>query len=148
LEQDDAEGVWKCEIEPNLHDFSSKMFESVCLDYLYSLNKSSNLPFRISRAGRFWGKMNKVIDGKHVSIATEIDILATDKGKNNYIFGECKFKKEKFDLGELRKLQEKFCFQGNVFYYLFALSGFTDAVLQAKALNHNITLVTPADMIQ
>lgn len=147
LERDDAEGVWRSEIEPNLHDFSSKTFENVCLDYLYLLNKAGKLPFRISTAGRFWGKVNKVIDGKSVSVALEIDILASDKAKNNFILGECKFKNEKFDLGELRKLQEKFCFKGNVYYYLFALSGFTDAVYQAKATDHNIALVSPADMI-
>ncbi|MCR5456642.1 MAG: ATP-binding protein [Clostridiales bacterium] len=148
LERDDAEGVWNNEIEPNLHDFSSKMFENVCLDYLYSLNKTGNLPFRISNAGRFWGKSTKVIDGKPFSVAVEIDILATDKANNSFIMGECKFKNEKFDLSELRKLQEKFCFKGDVYYYLFALSGFTDAVVKAKEANDNITLVTPEEIFK
>ena len=146
LERDDAEGVWYNEVEPNLHDFSSKAFENVCLDYLYLLNKSGRLPFRMSTAGRFWGKTNKVVDGKPVSLPIEIDILAADKGRNNYIVGECKFKNEKFDLGELKKLQEKFRFKGNAYYYLFALSGFTDAVLREAASDKNTMPLTLSDV--
>ncbi len=146
LERDDAEGVWYSEIESNLHDYSSKAFENVCLDYLYILNKSGSLPFRMSTAGRFWGKTNKVIDDKTVSVPIEIDILAADKGKNNYIVGECKFRNEKFDLSELKKLQEKFCFKGNAYYYLFALSGFTDAVKQEASSLKNITLLTLSEI--
>lgn len=146
LERDDAEGVWYNEVEPNLHDFSSKAFEDVCLDYLYILNKSNKLPFRMSTAGRFWGKTNKVIDGKPTSIAIEIDILAADKGKNNYILGECKFKNETFDLGELKKLQQKFYFKGTPYYYLFALSGFTDAVKNEASTQNNISLFTLLDL--
>lgn len=146
LERDDAEGVWYNEVEPNLHDFSSKAFEDVCLDYLYILNKSNKLPFRMSTAGRFWGKTNKVIDGKPTSIAIEIDILAADKGKSNYILGECKFKNETFDLGELKKLQQKFYFKGTPYYYLFALSGFTDAVKNEASTQNNISLFTLSDL--
>ena len=148
LERDDAEGVWYNEIEPNLHDFSSKAFETVCLDYLYLLNKSNKLPFRISTAGRFWGKANKKTDNKPISVPIEIDILAADKGKNNYIMGECKFRNEQFDLSELKKLQEKFCFKGSSYYYLFALSGFTDAVKQEAKIKSNISLITLSDMFQ
>lgn len=146
LERDDAEGVWYNEVEPNLHDFSSKAFEDVCLDYLYILNKSNKLPFRMSTAGRFWGKTNKVIDGKPTSIAIEIDILAADKGKSNYILGECKFKNETFDLGELKKLQQKFYFKGTPYYYLFALSGFTAAVKNEASTQNNISLLTLSDL--
>ena len=100
----------------------------------------------MSTAGRFWGKTNKVIDGKPTSIAIEIDILAADKGKSNYILGECKFKNETFDLGELKKLQQKFYFKGTPYYYLFALSGFTDAVKNEASTQNNISLFTLSDL--
>ena len=146
LERDDAEGVWYNEIKPNLHNFSSKAFENICLDYLYLLNKSNKLPFRISTAGRFLGKTNIIIEVKPSSVAIEIDILATDKNKNNYILGECKFRNELFDLGELKKLQQKFYFNGNPYYFLFRLAGFTDAVKKEALAHNNISLFTLSDL--
>ena len=42
----------------------------------------------------------------------EIDIVATDKGEEQFIIGECKFRTELFDNCELRKLKGKIDFPG------------------------------------
>ena len=148
LEMDDPEAVWEDHIKENLHSFASKAFEKICIEYMFVLNKSKKLPFRFSSISRWWGKVTKIDDnGKPVSTSEEIDILAHDKSKENYILGECKFTNEKFDMGQLKKLQNKLQLNGKIYYYLFSLNGFTDAVIEAAKATDNIVLITPEDII-
>ena len=132
LEKDDSLGVWEDYIEESLHNYASKSFEKVCIEYMYSLNRQRKLPFRFSKIGRWWGTVTKVIEGKKRNCAEEIDIIATDKNEKKFIIGECKFRTELFDSSELKKLKEKMELQGEVYYYLFSLSGFTDAVIETS----------------
>ena len=147
LEKDDALGVWEDYIEASLHDYASKSFEKVCIEYMYSKNKKRQLPFRFSKVGRWWGTVAKVIDGKKRNCAEEIDIVASDKDENNYILGECKFRRKLFDNGELRKLKEKIVIKGNIYYYLFSLSGFTDSVINLSKSEDNLFLVDIKEIV-
>ena len=146
LENGDVDGVWEDCIQKELHNFAAKPFENLCLDYLYLLNKNKQLPFRIHNAARYWGKTNKEINGKKTSVNLEIDILAPDKEKQNHIFGECKFTNEQFGMQELKNLQEKVFVEGNIFFYLFSLFGFTDAVKEYAKQNSNIILISAKDL--
>lgn len=145
LEKDDAIGVWEDYIENDLHQFASKSFEKICIEYMYSMNRQRKLPFRFSKIGRWWGNVTKTVEGKKRSFPEEIDIVAADKDEKKFIMGECKFRTELFDNGELRKLKEKIGFGGKTYYYLFSLSGFTDAVAEASKTEKNIFLV---DVVQ
>ena len=146
LENDDIDGVWESNITENLHDFASQPFEKVCLEYLYLLNREKKLPFRIHNASRYWGKTVQTIDGKKQSVNLEIDILAPDTKKKSFIFGECKFRNEAFDMQQFRNLQGKVFVDGAIWFYLFSLSGFTEAV-SAYAENHDhVILVTAKDI--
>ena len=147
LENDDIDGVWNDSIKANLHDFASKSFENICLQYLYFLNKSNKLPFRIHNASRYWGKVNKTIKNKTTAINVEIDILAPDKLEQNYIFCECKFTNQPFDLQELKNLQNKVFVKGNIYFYLFSVFGFTNAVQEAAANNPNIVLIDATELV-
>lgn len=147
LENDDIDGVWEESICDNLHFFAATPFEKLCLDYLYILNKNKQLPFRIHNASRYWGKTTKTIDGQKKTINLEIDILAPDTKKKNFIFGECKFTNEAFDMQQLKKLQEKVFVNGNVYFYLFSLSGFTDAVREYAASHNNVVLINANDLV-
>lgn len=147
LENDDIDGVWEDSIQGNLHDFASQPFEKVCLEYLYILNKNKELPFRIHNASRYWGKTTQEIDGKKESVNLEIDILAPDNKKQNFIFGECKFTNEAFDMQQLKKLQSKVFVAGNIYFYLFSLSGFTDAVNDYASSKNNVTLVSAEKIV-
>lgn len=147
LENDDVDGVWKSDIQNELHDFASKPFEKLCLDYLYILNKQNRLPFRINNASRYWGKINKIEDGKKQAVNIEIDILAPDKCHKNFIFGECKFKNEAFNMGQLSTLQDKVFVNGNIYFYLFSLSGFTDAVREYAISHNNVVIIDANDLI-
>lgn len=141
LDKDDALGVWEDYIEGSLHSFASKSFEKVCIEYMYSLNRQRKLAFRFSKIGRWWGTVTKVIEGEKRNCAEEIDIIATDKNEKKFILGECKFRTELFDNSEIRKLIDKVELQGEVYYYLFSLSGFTDAVIETAKTEKNLFLV-------
>lgn len=147
LENDDIDGVWEDNIQENLHSFAAQPFEKVCLEYLYVLNKNKELPFRIHNASRYWGKTTQEIDGKKQSINLEIDILAPDVKKKNFIFGECKFTNEAFDMQQFKKLQNKVFVEGNVYFYLFSLSGFTDAIKEYASSHNNVVLVSAKDLV-
>lgn len=147
LENDDADGVWENDIQDSLHHFASKAFEQLSIEYMYALNKAKALPFRVSSASRYWGKTNQIVDGKTRSVNLEIDILAPDSTKKKVIYGECKFTNEPFDMNEFRNLVSKVFIGDSVYYYLFSLSGFTDAVEKEAAENANIKLIPAHDLI-
>ena len=130
-----GENVWTNLIEKNLHHLSSRAFENVCSYYLWKQSAKGNTPFPIVESRRWWGKVTrKGENGKLITTSAEIDVLATDASKTNYIIGECKFKNELLDLQELTSLQSKFPVKDSVYYYLFSLSGFTDAVKKQASL--------------
>jgi hypothetical protein len=127
-------------VKESLHDFASKTFEKVCIEYMYTLNKQRKLPFRFSKIGRWWGTVTRIIEGEKRNCAEEIDIIATDKNEEKFILGECKFRTGLLDYGELQKLQSKGEFNGEKYYCLFSLSGFTDAVVEASKSEENLFL--------
>ena len=147
LENDDIDGVWENDIRNNLHHFASKAFEQISIEYIYALNKAKALPFRIASASRYWGKTNQSFEGKIRAVNLEIDILAPDSQKKNVIYGECKFKNEQFNMNELNNLKGKVFIGESIYYYLFSLSGFTDAVEHEAKSSENIKLITANDLI-
>ena len=146
LENDDADGVWENDIQDSLHHFASKAFEQLSIEYMYAQNKAKTLPFRMSSASRYWGKTNQIIDGKTRSVNLEIDILAPDSTKKKVIYGECKFTNEPFDMNEFKNLVSKVFIGDSVYYYLFSLSGFTDAVENEAKESSNIKLISAHDL--
>ena len=148
LEQGETEVVWRQAIRNNLHKFASKAFEEVCIRYLRLQNRDGLLPFTFLSVGRWWGNVtHRGADGKPFSSPEEIDVLACDEDRKNTLIGECKFRNEAFDLHELEKLRTKHERQGNVYYYLFSLGGFTDAVREEAEREKNIFLICPSDML-
>ena len=126
---------------------SSKAFEQLSIEYIYAQNKAKALPFRISSASRYWGKTNQEIDGKVRTVNLEIDILTPESSKKKVIYGECKFTNEPFDMNEFKNLKGKVFIGDSVYYYLFSLSGFTDAVEKEAAENSNIKLISAHDLL-
>lgn len=148
LEKGNATLVWNSQIKENLHDYASKSFENVCIDYLFRLNASYALPIVFNDFSRWWGKVtHKDESQKPYTVSEEIDILAECKAQKTYLVGECKFTNEQFDMGQLKKLMAKLSLRGTVYYYLFSLNGFTDGVKEYAAQNPNIVLVCAHDLI-
>lgn len=149
LVQGEAQTVYEEIIQPNLHRISAAPFENICIYYLRHLRKIGQVPFRFLKIGRFWGKVTHKAEGKKpYTTSEEIDIYATDSTQTKYILGECKFTNEPFDMSQLKKLQAKLSLQGEVWYYLFSLSGFTDSVKEYAANNTNTVLITAEDILR
>jgi hypothetical protein len=116
LESGDINGIYKYAIQPMLDHYTSYCFEEVCREHLRRLNRQNALPFHFTRIGRWWNK------------STELDIMATNRDKDNFLLGECKFKNTAFNLAELDATLTKFKPSkkaAKVYYYLFSKSGFT-----------------------
>ena len=137
LEAGDVDGTYQYAIQPLLDEYTSHIFESICREYLRRLNMQNKLPFRYTKIGRWWNKTD------------ELDVMAVDRDKNNFLLGECKFKNASFSLSELTNTKEKFTPKkptASVYYYLFSKSGFSDEVVK-KAAAESIQLVSVEEIV-
>lgn len=145
LEDGDVEGVYEYIVEPALHQFASFAFEDVCREFVREMQKRNELPFRYTKMGRWTGKTTvrdtKADCGYRIA-ETEIDLLCIDRTGDEYLVGECKFKKEPFEYGEyldtlmkLSPLKEKAKFH----YALFSENGF-DGKIEADAAENGTSL--------
>lgn len=137
-----ADLVYK-RIEPHLSDYMGKVFEEICMQYLWKQLISGNSPVEFTSLGRWWGT------DPSTRSQTEIDILG-EQDKNTALFGECKWTNEKVDVGVLDTLlsRSQLFRYDNVHLYLFSKSGFTKGCTdKAKALG-NVELVTYSDILK
>ena len=131
----DVDGVYTV-VKPALHEFASITFEDVCREFVREMQKQNMLPFRYSKMGRWTGKTtlrDKTAKNGLRIAETEIDLLCIDQKGENYMVGECKFKKEPFTyteylntLSKLTPLKEKTQF----YYALFSESGFDEKIVE------------------
>lgn len=147
IESGDAKAVYKYIIEPELHQFLASVFENVCIEYLQTKNIADELPFHFFRIGRWWDKVARVTNGKKITVAEEIDIVAADYKQKKYIIGECKLRNQMLDADVYEQLKKKFPLPADseVCYYLFSLSGFTEKMIKV-ASEENVTLIS-GDML-
>ena len=120
LEAGDVDGVYQYAVAPELERYTSYIFEDVCKNYLRLQNQCDALPFHFSKIGRWWNKTD------------ELDIMAVDYKKEQYLLGECKYRNSKFSLADWTRMKEKFKgHDGNqLYYYLFSKSGFSEDVIE------------------
>lgn len=139
LESEDIDGVYECNVKPYINEYTSYIFEDVCIQFLRNLNKKKRLPFRFSKIGRWWDNKN------------EIDIVAYDE-KGNLICGECKWKTSKAGIKELNKLKEKSLYiKGdfeNKYYYLFSKSGFDEELIKIQEFDKSVQLFNADDIAE
>ena len=155
LETGDAEGVFIHAILPQMNDFASPVFETICREFIRRKNRRDELTFRISKLGRWWGKITKTVkteSGKSrlTSVETEIDIAAVDSRYRNYILGECKFRNAETDIPDLDRLKEKSSFVKKgaaIQYALFSKSGFTSGLTALAREDKSLMLFSLSDTI-
>lgn len=141
LEFGDWENIYDSVIEPQFNEYASASFEDVCIEWLRGQNHNHKLSFIFTQIGRWWDKN------------TEVDIIAANEERSEFISAECKFHNsavndvalEKHLLKNLSFLKKK----GNVtiHYWYFSWAGFTE---QAKdfAKKNNIHLVTGDELFK
>ena len=138
LEAGDAAGILEYVVVPALDEYISRIFEDVCRQYLRDQNRKKALPFYFTKIGRWWDKSN------------EIDIMATDSKKQNFLLGECKYKNSAVTLSALTALREKWKPKNDKskrFYFLFSKSGFTDDVVQVSKAEE-LVIVTAEEVVR
>lgn len=129
-------------IKPYFSDYMGEVFEEICKQYLWKQLLLEKCPIEFVSLGRWWGN-----DPFEKSQA-EIDIMG-EQDKNTAIFGECKWRNEKVDVGILETLikRSRLFSYSDVHYYLFSKSGFSKSCIEkADALN-NVTLISYADIL-
>lgn len=129
-------------IKPYLSDYMGKVFEDICMQYMWKLLLTGQSPVAFASLGRWWGN-NPLTRSQ-----TEIDMMG-EQDQNTALFGECKWTSEKVDLGVLDTLIQRsklFPYQ-KVHLYLFAKSGFTKGCVDRAAELGNVTLVTYKDIL-
>ncbi len=112
--------------------FVSNEFEKIAIDKVRELGKDKIIPIRPIKIGRWWDKDK------------EIDITAFDI-KNNFLFGECKWRNEKIGMKILEQLKTKSCNIGvpvnSSYYILFSKSGFTEDLIRYASNSSEVILV-------
>ncbi len=128
-------------IKNEIKEYMEFKFEHICYQYIKSLAKRNELPFIPSSLGKWWGQ------NKETKNPDDIDILGIEKDR--FIFCECKFKNEAFDLKEFNDLIQS----SNIFkdakekyFYIFIKSSFTNTVIE-EAKKYNAKLITINEML-
>lgn len=137
LESGDVNGVYEYLIKPELDYYTSYIFEDVCKEYLRLKNRNGDLPFHFSKIGRWWNKTD------------ELDIVAVDHAKQNYILGECKYKNSVLSSSDVKNMKQKFHPKKKgftLYYWLFSKSGYEKEVAEA-ADEQALQLVTLDEIV-
>jgi AAA+ ATPase superfamily predicted ATPase len=79
IEMDDTGYVMDIIKRNFIDNHVSFVFENVCVQKMWELNKNGQLPFKFTRVGRWWDKHN------------EIDIVGLNENTKEMISGECKY---------------------------------------------------------
>ena len=130
-------------VEKEMNTYMGFVFEEICKQYLWSLNRKGKAAIPFVNLGRWWGNDSK--QKKQV----EIDIIG-EADKNKALFGECKWTTEKVDVGVLDLLVERsqlFHYK-ETHYYLFSKSGFTKGCIDRACTLKNVTLITYDEIVQ
>lgn len=130
-------------IAPQITSFMGGVFEEICKQYLWELNKQGKAAVTFTDLGRWWGN-----DPKNKCEAA-VDIIATANDKTA-LFCECKWTNENVDTGVLDTLVERsklFSF-ANVYLYLFAKTGFSKGCADKARGFGNVELVTFDTMLK
>lgn len=128
-------------IKPQLNDFMGKVFEQICIDYLYLPQVYSDLPFPIGNIGRWWGNNPKR------KRQEEIDIISISE--NKILLGECKWTNAPIDVDVLDTLVERSDLfpYGECFLYFFSKHGFTKRLEDYVCDNERVKLIGFTEMV-
>ncbi len=130
------------QIKPHLSEYMGKVFEEICIDYLWHELFAGKCPVIFKSLGRWWG------NDPHQKKQVEIDIMG-EQDMNTALFAECKWTNQKVDLKVLETLvqRSKLFHYPNTHFYLFSKSGFTEGCVQKAEQIGNVTLVSYEEMM-
>lgn len=112
----------------------SYVYEDICLETMWELNRDNKWTFHFDKVGRWWNG------------GTEIDLVALDQTGENIIFGECKYWEVKVGANVLADLEKKATAvdwkrnNRKNHYVLFSINGFTDDLLKMAEARTDVLL--------
>lgn len=129
-------------IEPHLSDYMGKIFEEICVQYLWRQLLAGKTPVAFKSLGRWWGANSKTRQQEEIDIVGEAD-------KKTALFGECKWRNEKVDLNVLETLirRSEMFSHTEKYFYIFSKSGFTASCKKSAEQFGNIVLVRFEEML-
>ena len=142
IEKGEADVLYDEMIEPHLTEFVSFAFEDICMEFLYQKSKKGELPFTITKAGKWWG--TDQIEKKQV----EIDIVC--ENKTTLLLGECKWQNALSSMDVLNKLKKRsrlFSEYETFYFTLFSKNGFTPEVIKEAEKDHHVLLFDLKDIV-
>lgn len=112
-------------IEVQLSDYMGRIFEEICVQYLWKQLLQGNMPIEFMSLGRWWG------NDPRYRRQTEIDIMG-EQDSSAAIFAECKWRNENVDLDVLETLVERsgLFHYTKMHYFLFSKTGFTKGCME------------------
>ena len=119
-------------VKGQLHDYMGPVFEQMARQYLFEHMGTETFPFFATEIEEL---QTSVKDDEGAIRQVELDLVARE-GKRVVLVGECKFRNQSFDYGELEKLREKIDLlpMRTPAIALFSLGGFTSEVLAEDIL--------------
>ncbi len=123
-----------------MNQYLGSIFEDSCVECLWILSKTGEIPYLINKIGKWWGN-NPILKRQE-----EIDIVAISETK--MIFGECKFRNEPVDLDVLKTLEMRSqrVHANERYYYIFSKSGFTKRAKAYSEAHEKMEVLTLDDM--
>lgn len=86
---------------PALDTYVGQQFESVCMQWLWRVNGSNQLPFVALRFGKWWG------GSPLTRQQTDIDVIAANESEKRILLGECKWKNDLNIAGTIATLRSR-----------------------------------------
>ena len=135
LEMGDAAFVMRRLKENFIDNHVAFVYEDICRQEVYRLCASGALPLAFEKTGRWWD-----------SAGNEIDVVATDSGGRNILFGECKFWEKPVGVNILHELEKKAALvdwnrnDRHELFALFSISGFTDELQRLAGKRNDLFL--------
>lgn len=112
------------------------VYEDICRERLWDMNRDEIWPFKITKIGGYWDK------------DTEIDIAAVDLIENNLLVAECKYWQEPVGLNVLTELErktDKITWRKECrkeWFVLFSMCGFTEELIESAKSRPDVLLVS------
>ncbi|MCL2098999.1 MAG: ATP-binding protein [Oscillospiraceae bacterium] len=128
-------------INEHIPSYMGAVFEEICKQYMWKLNREGRAAAAFTELGRWWG--NDPVKKSE----TEINILAA-AGKDAAIFCECKWTNEPVGVSVLETLinRSNLFSYNKKYYYLFAKNNFTESCITRAGELGNIELVCFKDI--
>ena len=128
-------------IKNQLSEYMGKIFEDICMQYLWKQLIKGRMPIVFKSLGHWWGNDHILKE------QTEIDIIG-EEDSHSALFAECKWTNEKMDDKVLDLLihRSKLFNYDNVYYYLFSKSGFTQKCIDKANTMKNVFLIKYEEM--